>query len=95
MTRSELVEKVSAHFPDIGQAKIDQCVQHIISEISGTLSKGGRVELRGFGVFEARHRKPRVGRNPRTGDQVQVPAKYIPFFKAGKQLKQTLNDNAE
>lgn len=91
MTWSDLVQKVSEQFPHLEQRVIETCVRSLFSEISSTLSKGGRVELRGFGVFEVRKRKARTGSNPRTGDSVSVPEKSVPFFKAGKLLRDKLN----
>lgn len=91
MTRSELVQQVSERHQELTARQVEECVSVILNEITAALSKGGRVELRGFGVFETRHRKARTGRNPRTGDSVHVPSKAVPFFKAGKQLREKLN----
>jgi integration host factor subunit beta len=73
-------------------AQAEKTVDVILEEITAALAKGQRVELRGFGVFTTRKRQARSGRNPRTGESVQVEAKTIPFFKAGKQLKERLNN---
>lgn len=91
MTRSDLVRRVAQQNPSATLTQIEKCVNIIFDEITNTLAKGGRVELRGFGVFEVRHRDARTGRNPRTGQSVKVPAKAVPFFKAGKQLRQQIN----
>lgn len=91
MTRSDLVRRVAQQNPAATLTQIEKCVNIIFDEITNTLAKGGRVELRGFGVFEVRHRDARTGRNPRTGQSVKVPAKAVPFFKAGKQLRQQIN----
>lgn len=91
MTRSELISKLSYLHRDLTQAEIEAIVNRIFSDITDTLKNGGRVELRGFGTFSLRHRKPRTGRNPRTGETVLVEGKSVPFFKSGKELKQLLN----
>ena len=78
MTKSELIQRI---------------VTTIFDEISEALSRGDRVELRGFGAFSVKRRDSRVGRNPRTGESVNVSEKYIPFFKTGKQLRERLNEN--
>ncbi|WP_010297916.1 integration host factor subunit beta [Candidatus Odyssella thessalonicensis] len=93
MTRSELISKLSYTYRGLTQAEIEAIVDRIFGDITDTLKKGGRVELRGFGTFSLRHRKPRTGRNPRTGETVHVEGKSVPFFKSGKELKQLLNAN--
>lgn len=91
MTRSELVLKLLAQKPNLSMTQAEKSVDVLLEEISTALSKGKRVELRGFGVFMSRKRKSRLGRNPRTGTAVAVDEKIVPFFKAGKQLKERLN----
>lgn len=91
MTRSELVEKLSQKFGTLPKRDVEKAVDIIFDEITTTLAKGGRVELRGFGAFSVRKRAERMGRNPRTGEKVSVPEKSVPFFKAGKGLKERLN----
>jgi integration host factor subunit beta len=91
MTRSELIQQVSELHPELTTKQVEECVSVILNEITIALSKRRRVELRGFGVFETRHRKERSGRNPRTGETVYIPSKIVPFFKAGKQLREKLN----
>nr|WP_232224303.1 integration host factor subunit beta [Candidatus Paracaedibacter symbiosus] len=91
MTRSELISKLSFIHRDLTQSQIETIVNHIFNEISGALTSGGRVELRGFGTFSLRKREARVGRNPRTGEMVQVDSKAVPFFKSGKELREMLN----
>lgn len=93
MTRSELISKLSYLYRDLTQAEIEAIVDRIFGDITNSLQRGGRVELRGFGTFSLRHRKPRTGRNPRTGETVLVEGKSVPFFKSGKELKQLLNAN--
>ena len=91
MTRSELSRRVAELNPETTLTQADKCVAIILEEISSALAAGGRVELRGFGVFEVRKRQARTGRNPRTGVAVKVPSKSVPFFKAGKKLRHQIN----
>ena len=92
MTKSELVHKLSQQLPDVSFRKVEKAVDVIFGEISTALAKGNRVELRGFGAFSVRYRDRRLGRNPRTGEKVSVEGKYVPFFKAGKGLRERLNN---
>jgi integration host factor subunit beta len=91
MIRSELVQKLCHDFPDLTQRDIELMVTGIFNEITAQLAKGGRVELRGFGAFSTRQRDARTGRNPRTGEQVAVDAKKVPYFKPGKEMRERLN----
>ena len=91
MTKSELIHKLSQKFSDMPIRDVEKAVEVIFSDISTTLAKGDRVELRGFGAFSVRYRNRRSGRNPRTGENVEVEGKYVPFFKAGKDLRDRLN----
>jgi integration host factor subunit beta len=91
MIRSELVNKLCHDFPDLSQREIELVVTGIFTEITAQLAKGGRVELRGFGAFSTRSRDARTGRNPRTGEQVAVDAKKVPYFKPGKEMRERLN----
>ena len=91
MTKSELIARIAELNPHLYQSDAEKIVSTVFNEISNALSLGRRVELRGFGVFSVRTRKARAGRNPRTGEQVSVEAKSVPFFKAGKKLKDRLN----
>ncbi|MBP6985899.1 MAG: integration host factor subunit beta [Alphaproteobacteria bacterium] len=90
MTRSELIQKVHKMNPTLTVQQAEKGVEMIFNEIGSTLATGGRVELRGFGVFTVRKRDARNGRNPRTGDVVNVDEKFVPFFKAGKTLREKL-----
>lgn len=92
MTKSELIAKLAADNPHLFQRDVERIVTTIFEEITDALSRGDRVELRGFGAFSVKERGKRVGRNPRTGATVQVDSKYIPYFKTGKQLREKLND---
>ena len=91
MIRSELVQKLCGDFPDLTQREVEGVVSALFDSITGQLAKGGRVELRGFGAFSTRQRDARVGRNPRTGAEVQIPASRVPKFRAGKALKEACN----
>ncbi|UAB78546.1 integration host factor subunit beta [Erythrobacter sp. SCSIO 43205] len=92
MIRSELLAELHKDNPDLRADEIEQVVDIFFDEITQRLAEGGRVELRGFGAFSTREREARVGRNPRTGEQVNVPAKRVPYFKAGKEIKARLNN---
>jgi len=91
MTKSELIAKLAADNPHLFQRDIERIVSTIFDEITDALANGDRVELRGFGAFSVKQRGARVGRNPRTGEAVQVSEKFIPYFKTGKQLRDKLN----
>ncbi|GLR47231.1 integration host factor subunit beta [Sphingomonas astaxanthinifaciens] len=91
MIRSELVQKLCDDFPDLTQRDIELMVTGLFNEITAQLARGGRVELRGFGAFSTRQRDARTGRNPRTGEQVAVDAKKVPYFKPGKEMRERLN----
>ena len=93
MTRSELIQQIAEMNPHLYHRDVERIVTTIFEEISEALAQGDRVELRGFGAFSVKKRDARVGRNPRTGDAVQVSEKRIPFFKTGKQLRERLNSN--
>jgi integration host factor subunit beta len=91
MIRSELVQKLCSDFPDLTQREVESVVSAIFDSITEQLAKGGRVELRGFGAFSTRKRDARLGRNPRTGESVEVNAKRVPYFKPGKEMRERLN----
>jgi integration host factor subunit beta len=91
MIRSELVQKLCGDFPDLTQREIEGVVGAIFDSVTDQLAQGGRVELRGFGAFSTRKRDARVGRNPRTGEAVEVDAKRVPYFKPGKEMRERLN----
>ncbi|MCI4645794.1 MAG: integration host factor subunit beta [Hyphomonadaceae bacterium] len=95
MLRSELVAKLADKYSHMPAEKLEQAVSIILDEITDALARGDRVELRGFGAFSVRHREARRGRNPRTGDTVDVPAKSVPFFKAGKELRSRVNSGMD
>ena len=91
MTKSELIQRLAEQNPHLFQRDVERIVSTIFDEIAGALSRGDRVELRGFGAFSVKARAARVGRNPRTGESVEVEQKHVPFFKAGKDLRDRLN----
>lgn len=91
MIKSELIEKLSAENPHLFQRDVENIVNAILNEIGDALARGDRVELRGFGAFSIKNRPPRTGRNPRTGEKVAVEEKYVPQFKAGKEIRERLN----
>ena len=91
MIRSELIQKIADDNPHLYQRDVERIVNTIFDEITDAMSRGDRVELRGFGAFSVKKRDSRVGRNPRTGETVQVQEKHVPFFKTGKLLRDRLN----
>lgn len=91
MIRSELLQALAAENPDLRSDEVEQVADIFFDEISARLAEGGRVELRGFGTFSTRQRDPRTGRNPRTGDTVEVSGKRVPYFKPGKEMREGLN----
>jgi len=91
MIRSELIQIIADENPHLYQRDVERIVSTIFDEITGALSSGDRVELRGFGAFSVKKRDGRVGRNPRTGESVVVEEKHVPFFKTGKLLRDRLN----
>ena len=91
MIRSELVQKLADENPDLALRDVEAIVTTFFDEISRRLAANGRVELRGFGAFSTRARDARVGRNPRTGETVEVTAKRVPYFKPGKEMRVRLN----
>jgi integration host factor subunit beta len=91
MTKSELTADLAAANPHLTGRDVELIVATVFDEITGALSRGERVELRGFGAFTVKHRDARTGRNPRTGEAVPVEEKAVPFFKAGKELRERVN----
>ena len=91
MIRSELVEKIVAENSHLYQRDVERIVATVFDEIIDAMSEGDRVELRGFGSFSVKQRDARRGRNPRTGEDVDVEEKHVPFFKTGKLLRDRLN----
>ena len=91
MIKSELITLIAENNPHLYQRDVERIVTTIFDEISDALARGDRVELRGFGAFSTKERAARVGRNPRTGEAVQVEKKYVPYFKCGKDLRDRLD----
>ncbi|MDG2096514.1 MAG: integration host factor subunit beta [Paracoccaceae bacterium] len=91
MIRSELVQKIADENPHLYQKDVERIVGTIFDEIINAMAAGDRVELRGFGAFSVKKRKARLGRNPRTGEAVNVAEKHVAFFKTGKLLRDRLN----
>lgn len=91
MTRSDLIAKLAERYTQLQGKDAELAVKVILESMSTILSGGGRIEIRGFGSFALNYRPPRLGRNPKSGDRVQVPAKYVPHFKAGKELRERVD----
>jgi integration host factor subunit beta len=93
MIKSELVQKIADENPHLYQRDVERIVTTIFDSIINAMAEGNRVELRGFGAFSVKKRDARQGRNPRTGETVTVDEKHVPFFKAGKLLRDRLNES--
>jgi integration host factor subunit beta len=93
MTKSELVEIIASKQTQLSVKDVELAVKTIIDLMSQTLSQGQRIEIRGFGSFSLHYRAPRSGRNPKTGESVQLTAKHVPHFKPGKELRDQVNDS--
>ena len=91
MIKSELIQQIAEDNPHLYQRDVERIVSTLFEEITAALARGDRVELRGFGAFSVKRRDARQGRNPRTGAAVPVPEKAVPFFKAGKELRERMN----
>jgi integration host factor subunit beta len=88
MTKSELIERLAARYPQLVAKDTEVAVKMILDAMAKGLTQGQRIEIRGFGSFRLNYRPPRVGRSPKTREQVKVPAEYVPHFKAGKELRE-------
>ncbi len=93
MTKSELIERMAEDQAHLSQADVELAVRCILEQLSGALAEGERIEIRGFGSFSLHYRPPRMGRNPKTGEAVALPGKYVPHFKPGKALRERVNEN--
>ena len=91
MTKSELIELIASGQTQLSTKDVELAVKTILEHMSQTLSTGERIEIRGFGSFSLHYREPRKGRNPKTGDAVQLTGKYVPHFKPGKELRERVN----
>jgi integration host factor subunit beta len=94
MTKSELISRLSVRLPSFKEEDVIFSVSLMLEALRVTLEKGQRAEIRGFGSFAVNYRPPRNGRNPKSGEQVSVPSKYVPHFKPGKELKDRVNAKA-
>jgi integration host factor subunit beta len=92
MTKSELINRLAARYPQLVAKDADFAVKTILDAMSVSLAKGDRIEIRGFGSFALNYRPPRLGRNPKSGEKVRVPEKYVPHFKAGKELRERVDE---
>ena len=91
MTKSELIARLAERFPQLVAKDADYAVKMILDALTAALVRSDRIEIRGFGSFSLNYRPPRVGRNPKSGEKVQVPEKYVPHFKAGKELRERVD----
>ncbi len=91
MTKSELIAQLAERFPQLVAKDADYAVKMILDAMTDALARGDRIEIRGFGSFALNYRPPRVGRNPKSGEKVHVPEKYVPHFKAGKELRERVD----
>ncbi len=92
MTKSDLIERVAQRLPHISKKDTETVVNTIFDSMTESLKHGDRIEIRGFGSFQVKIREAREGRNPKTGDEVKIPAKRAPFFKVGKELKERIEE---
>jgi integration host factor subunit beta len=91
MTKSDLIARLAERFPQLVAKDADFAVKMILDALSESLLKGDRIEIRGFGSFSLNYRPPRIGRNPKSGERVRVPEKWVPHFKAGKELRERVD----
>lgn len=91
MTKSELIERLVQRHTHLSQKDVELAVKLLLEEVSETLASGERIEIRGFGSFSVHHRPARMGRNPKTGEAVRIPEKYVPHFKPGKEMRERVN----
>jgi len=91
MTKSELIARLAERNPRLVARDADEAVNTMLDAMTDALAGGQRIEIRGFGSFALNYRPPRIGRNPKSGDRVQVPAKHVPHFKAGKELRERVD----
>lgn len=91
MTKSELIERLIDLHPQLSVRDVELAVKTMLDHMTEALAEGERIEIRGFGSFSLHYRAPRMGRNPKTGESVPLPAKYVPHFKPGKELRDQVN----
>ena len=95
MTKSELIARLAERYPQLVAKDTELAVKTILDAMATSLSRGQRIEIRGFGSFDLNYRPPRVGRNHKSGSSVEVPEKYVPHFKAGKELRERVDAQVE
>ena len=95
MTKSELIDRISAAQNQLSQKDVELAVKTMLEQMSQTLAQGKRIEVRGFGSFSLHYRAPRIGRNPKTGESVGLAGKYVPHFKPGKELRDKVNEQLQ
>ena len=95
MTKSDLIAQLAERFPQLVAKDADLSVKMILEAMAEALSNGDRIEIRGFGSFALNYRPPRVGRNPKSGERVNVPEKWVPHFKAGKELRERVDGSVQ
>lgn len=95
MTKSELIERIAERQDQLSPKDVELAVKLVLEYMSQSLASGERIEIRGFGSFSVHYREPRVGRNPKTGEPVQLEGKYVPHFKPGKELRDKVNDSLQ
>ncbi|WP_440056057.1 integration host factor subunit beta [Pseudoalteromonas sp. T1lg65] len=93
MTKSELIEQLALQHAHVPVKDVENAVKEILEQMAGSLSDSERIEIRGFGSFSLHYRSPRTGRNPKTGDTVELDGKYVPHFKPGKELRDRVNES--
>ena len=93
MTKSELIARLAERFPQLVAKDADLAVKMILDAMSDALVRADRIEIRGFGSFALNYRPPRTGRNPKSGEKVSVPSKWVPHFKAGKELRERVDQS--
>lgn len=93
MTKSELIEILAQKQTQLAYKDVELAVKNMLEHMATTLANGERIEIRGFGSFSLHYRPPRVGRNPKTGDSVELTAKYVPHFKPGKEMRERVNES--
>jgi integration host factor subunit beta len=95
MTKSELIERITEQQDQLSLKDVELAVKLILDHMSDALASGERIEIRGFGSFSLHYRAPRTGRNPKTGESVELPGKYVPHFKPGKDMRDRVNDQVQ
>ena len=91
MTKSELIEKLATRQSQLSAKEVESAIKEMLEQMAETLEGGDRIEIRGFGSFSLHYREPRLGRNPKTGDKVELDGKFVPHFKPGKELRERVN----